>query len=81
MPAAEWLLKKNCNVNPVDRFARTPLEVGCPPCACYCPDCPKQQLTLHPDLLFCFQSCVQSQDRSSVLHRTSRAELSADHVK
>ncbi len=27
MAAAEWLLKKHCNPNPVDRFARTPLEV------------------------------------------------------
>ncbi|KAK9917133.1 hypothetical protein WJX75_001207 [Coccomyxa subellipsoidea] len=26
MAAAEWLLKKCCNPNPVDRFARTPLE-------------------------------------------------------
>ncbi|CAL8465124.1 g4659 [Coccomyxa elongata] len=26
MAAAEWLLKKRCNTNPVDRFARTPLE-------------------------------------------------------
>ncbi|BDA50693.1 probable mitogen-activated protein kinase kinase kinase 12 at C-terminar half [Coccomyxa sp. Obi] len=26
MAAAEWLLRKRCNPNPVDRFARTPLE-------------------------------------------------------